>query len=319
MLLDELLQRRLILLTGKGGVGKSVAGAALALLAAERGKRTLLAEVDAPLEATRYLESAPAGGAVSEARPGLFTVNLKPAAVMEEYVRRTVRVERLVRKIVESPVYHRFFSWAPGLRELIVLGKIVVLTEESAGWSRKPCYDLVIADLPATGHGLSMLTVPIRASAAIPFGPIGSQARWILQALRDPARTALLVVAIPEEMAVAEALEFRRSASGELGIEPAALLLNACHERRFSAAEEAEVLRLRSEKATGRLPGGVPLEDALHAAQRHLRRCKLTRFYETRLRRALGAATPLVSLPLLYEDPLGLAALRRLGARLAEA
>jgi anion-transporting ArsA/GET3 family ATPase len=317
MLLDDLLSRRLILLSGKGGVGKSVVGAALALAARDRGRRVLLLDVDAPLPASRYLDALPGGSKEAEALPGLFTANLKPQEVMDEYVRRHVRVELIVRRIVESPVYHRFFAAAPGLKELMILGKIVVLSEERAGWPRRPRYDLVIADLPATGHGLTLLKVPLAASAAIPVGPIGHQARWILKKLRDPEWTALLVVAVPEEMAVVEAMELRQAASADVGVIPQGVVLNACHERLFSRLEEASVLRLSRQGAAGRLRGGVPLSSALLAARRQLRRARLTRFYERRLRSALTA--PIVRLPFLYEERLGLEAVRRLAARLAEA
>src|SRR4029079_13466657 len=126
MLLDDLLARRPVILSGKGGLGKSVLGAALALAARERGRRVLLLEVDAPLSAARYLGGDPAeqGDREIEVQPGLFTLNLRPAAVMDEYVRRTVRLQMLARRILESPVYHRFFAAAPGLPELVTLGKV---------------------------------------------------------------------------------------------------------------------------------------------------------------------------------------------------
>jgi len=317
MLLDELLRRRLILLSGKGGVGKSVVGAALALAARERGRRVLLVEVETPLPARHYLEAGAAGAPETEAVSGVFTLNLQAREVMDEYLRRHVRVEAIVRRIIASPIYHRFFTAAPGLKELMLLGRIMVASEERVGIRRRHRYDLVIADLPATGHGLSLLKVPLAASAAIPVGPVGHQARWILKLLRDPDWTALVIVAIPEEMAVAEALELRRAAAAEVGVEAQALVLNACHERRFSAADQAAILKLGSEGASGRLRGGAPLADALLAARRQLRRARLTRFYEGQLRRA--AAAPLVTLPFLYEERLGLAALRRLAARLLEA
>lgn len=317
MLLDDLLGRRLILLSGKGGVGKSVVGAALALAARERGRRVLLLEVDAPLPASRYLDAPPAGSKEAEARPGVFTVNLKPQEVMDEYVRRNVRVELVVRRIVESPIYRRFFAAAPGLKELMVLGKILVLSEQRGGFTRQPRYDLVIADLPATGHGLALLKVPAAASAAIPVGPVGHQARWILKRLRDPAWTALLVVAIPEEMAVVEALELEHTAASDVGVRPTAFVLNACHERRFSTGEEASVLELTKRRAAGSLRGGVRLEDALQAARRQLRRARLTRFHERRLRR--GSGLPVVRLPFLYRERLGLDAVRALASHLAEA
>ena len=314
MVLDELLSKRLVILSGKGGVGKSVVGAALALAGVRRGKRVLLVEIDAPVEAARLLGKAPAGRRETELLPGLFSVNLDPGMVMDEYVRHVVKVERLAHRILESPVYRRFFSAAPGLRELMVLGKIMVLEEARDRWSRRPRYDLVVLDAPATGHGLSFLKVPVAASEAIPVGPVGRNARRILALLRDAARTTLVIVAVPEEMAIVEAQWFHRLAVDEIGLSPAAVILNAAHERRFSQAEEARILRLAASRADGRLARDVGLADALDAARRHIRRRKLTGFYERRLRRLVPL--PLLSLPHLPDEPLGLASLETLADRL---
>ena len=217
MLLDSLLSRRLVVLTGKGGVGKSVVGAALALAARGRGKRVLLVEVAAPLEASRRLGGPASRGRETEALPGLFTLNLDPQAVMDEYVRHMVKLDLVARRVLASPIYHRFFAAAPGLKELMVLGKIMVLEEARKRLSREPLWDLIVVDAPATGHGLAYLKVPLAASLAVPVGPIGHNARRILTMLRDPERTALVVVAAPEEMAAVEAVELYRAAQGEVG------------------------------------------------------------------------------------------------------
>ena len=185
-----------------------------------------------------------------------------------------------------------------------MLGKVMVLEEARARLSQKPQWDLVVLDAPATGHGLAFLKVPLAASAAVPVGPVGHNARRVLAMLRDPARTALVVVAIPEEMAVVEAVQFHRLAAAEVGMEPAAMVLNGCHERRFTDEDEAEVLRLTAEGADGDIAPDVPLMAALRAARRQIRRRKLTRFYQARLRRSLD--TPLVSLPFLFREALGL-------------
>jgi len=317
MVLDELLSKRLVVLSGKGGVGKSVVGAALALAAHYRGKRVLLVEVDAPLEAARYLGARAVGGRETEVLPGLSTVNLNPTGVMDEYVRRIVPFDLLARRVLENPIYHRFFAAAPGLKDLMVLGKIMVLEEARSGWGRPPLYDLILVDAPATGHGLAFLKVPLAASEAVPVGPVGHNARRILRMLRDPRRTALVVVAIPEEMAVVEAVQFHRMATEEVGIHASALILNACHERRFSEVEEAEILRMAAQAPGGRLAPGVGLAAALVAGRRHIRRRKLTRFYQNRLKRALPL--PLVSLPFLFEEELGLSSIRLLAARLEAA
>jgi anion-transporting ArsA/GET3 family ATPase len=318
-MLDDLLARRLVVLSGKGGVGKSLVGMALAVAAQRRGKRVLLVEVDTPAvaEAARFLGAGPGGGVERELRPGLSTVNLQPGAVMEEYVRRMVPMDFLARKVLDSPVYHRFFAAAPGLRELMVLGKVMVLEEARGGWGRAPRYDLIVLDAPATGHGLAFLKVPLAAVDTVPIGPVASNARRILDLLRDPARTALVVVSLPEEMAVVEAVEFHRMAVEQVGMTARAVVLNACHERRFTKAQETEVLRLTAEEATGTLAGGIDLGAALGAARRLLRRERMTRFYQGRLRRAL--ALPILSLPFLFQEQIGPAQVELLADRIEAA
>jgi anion-transporting ArsA/GET3 family ATPase len=315
MLLDDLLARRLLVLSGKGGVGKSLVGTALAVAAHRRGKRVLLVEVDTPAvaEAGRFLGAGPGGGILRELRPGLSSVNLQPDAVMEEYVRHVVPMDFLARKVLDSPVYHRFFAAAPGLRELMVLGKVMMLEDARSGWGRAPRYDLVVLDSPATGHGLAFLKVPLAAADTVPVGPVGG----ILELLRDPARSALVVVAIPEEMAVVEALEFHQMAVEQVGMTARAVVLNACHERRFTKAQEAEILRLTAEEATGSLPGGAPLPAALAAARRLIRRERMTRFYQGRLRRALPL--PLLMLPFLFQEQIGPAQVEQLADRIEAA
>ena len=318
MVLDELLARRLVVLSGKGGVGKSVVGTALALAAHARGKRVLLVEVEAPREAAQYLGvHTRVGSHVTEVMPGLSVVNLDPDAVMAEYITETVYIEALARRILDSVVYQRFYAAAPGLPELMVLGKIMTLVEAREGRGRRPRYDLVIVDAPATGHGLAFLKVPLKASIAIPVGPVGNNARKILALLRDAKRTALALVAIPEEMAVVEAIEFHEMAKVELEMQPVAMFLNAAHEPRLTPAQESEVMRLAAQGAEGRLAPGVDLKGALPAARRHVRRRKMTAFYRRLLERSLP--TPLVVLPYLFSEELDLAALRVLAARMEAA
>lgn len=313
--LTGLLGKRLVVLSGKGGVGKSVVGLALALAARRRGKRVLLVEVDAPLEASRHLGAGPVGPEEREIQPGLWLVNLDPRHVMDEYVRRKVWVEFITRRILASPVYDRFFTAAPGLAELMVLGKIMDLEGATAG--RRPRFDLILVDAPATGHGLAFLKVPQAASKAIPVGPVGANARRIERLLQDRKRTGLVIVAIPEEMAVVEAVELHETVAREIGMHPELVVLNACYERRFSPEQEAEVQRLGARGAGGRLSRGVPLAGALAAARRYLRREKLSRFYERRLRRALPL--PLVRLPYLFGEELAPDELKTLADRLEAA
>jgi anion-transporting ArsA/GET3 family ATPase len=317
MLLDSLLSRRVLILSGKGGVGKSVVGAALAIAAHERGKRVLFVEVAAPLETARILGGPPSRGHETQVPPGLYAVNLDPREVMDAYVRHVVKLDVLARRILQSPIYRRFLAAAPGLEELMLLGKIMMLEQERARFSQRPAWDLIVVDAPATGHGLAFLKVPLAASSAIPVGPVGANARRVLALIRDPVRTALLVVAVPEEMAVVEALHFQSTARDELSVEPSVFVLNACHERRFSDQEEGAVLRLTASGASGKLASAVSLEAGLAASRRQIRRRKLTSFYQRRLERTLEI--PLVSLPFLFRDELAIDDLRLLADRLEAA
>lgn len=313
----SLLQHRLLFVSGKGGTGKSTVSAALALAAQRRGQRVLLAEVDAPHSVGELLGVPPFGPLEFEALPGLWTVSLQPPQVMDEYVHHVVKLKWLTRRILQSPVYHRFLAAAPGLKELMVLGKLMTLEQARDGWSRRPRYDTIIVDAPATGHGLSFLRVPQAASEAVPVGPVGANARRIVELLHDRDRTALVIVTLPEEMAVVEAEELFELAQDELGLQVASVVLNGCHERVFSAAQEADVLERLADGQDLPLTPRVGLQSALGAARRQLRRHKLTRFYANRLRRKLEA--PLVTLPFLFEPGLDAAGLRRLSERLEAA
>ncbi len=316
VILDDLLAKRLIVLSGKGGVGKSLVAAVLGLTASRRGKRTLLVEVDSPTELARFFDVSPVGHRETQVVNRLFAINLNPARVMDEYVKHVVKLDMLARRILESPIYHRFFAAAPGLEDLMVLGKVMTLEEAHDGFSRRPRYDLVILDAPATGHGFYLLKTPQAALRVAPLGPIGSNARRILKLLRDKRKTAVSLVAIPEEMAAAEASELAKKLEGDLGIVPAVVFLNACHERRFTPDQEKQVLALLGSGANGRLAHDVGLRGVLRAARHHIRRRRLTEFYRRRLGRAVGA--PLLALPFLHDPTIGPASLERLAVRLEE-
>ncbi len=317
-LLDKLLLRRVAFVSGKGGVGKSAVAAALAQAAAERGLRVLLVEIDAPLSAARYLGATRAGGPLEvELAPGLWSLNLEPRAVMDEFVQRTVKFDLIARRIVESPIYARFFAAAPGLKELMTLGMILQLEQQREGRGGPRRWDFIVVDAPATGHGLSFFKVPLAAAAAVPVGPVGHNARRVSELLRDPERSGLVIVTLPEEMAVVEAAQFHRQAVDEVGLDPLAVVLNACHERRLTPAQEADVLRRLADGDDGPLGENAGLHAGLLAARRHIRRRRLTRFYLTKLERSLPL--PVVTLPYLFEETLGPQALRQLGRRLAQA
>src|SRR5215217_4036800 len=120
--LDSLLQRQMLVVTGKGGVGKTAVSATLGRAFAEAGRRVLVVEVDPRENLHQMLGLPPSGGAIVPAGPRLWVQNLKPGQVLDEVVREQVKIEMLVRRVLDSRVYQHLAAGAPGLKELAILG-----------------------------------------------------------------------------------------------------------------------------------------------------------------------------------------------------
>lgn len=234
-----LLDRRLVVVTGKGGVGKSSVSAALGLLAARAGKRVLVCEVNTQERVAPLLGAPPAGTTICEARPGLSTVVVTPAEAMREYGLMVVKFRTIYEAVFENRLVRHFLRVVPSLGELVMLGKILHEARAEAGG--RPRWDLVIVDAPSTGHAVQLLRVPGAMLGTVPPGPLRSDAAWMRDLLVDPARTALAIVTLPEEMPVTEAIELHQQLRGQVGITPAALVVNAMPERRFDPAEAARL------------------------------------------------------------------------------
>ncbi len=201
-----LLDRKLITVIGKGGVGKTTVAAALAVMAARRGLRVLLAAVQAKSRLGDMLGSGPIGPHIREVWPGVEAVDMVPEVNLEEYALMTLKLRSLYRLVIGNSVVQSLLAGVPGLYQWSLLGKVTfhALEQKEDG---TPRYDLVILDAPATGHGLDLLRVPLTITEAIPSGPLREEAleRWEL--LTDPDRHEVLPVTLAEEMAVAETFE----------------------------------------------------------------------------------------------------------------
>jgi anion-transporting ArsA/GET3 family ATPase len=282
------LDRRLVVVTGKGGTGKSTVAAALALLAARAGKRVLVAEVNASERVAPLLGAPPAGPTIHEARPGIFTVNVTPLASLREYGLKVVKFQAIYDAVFENRLVRHFLRVVPGLGELVMLGKI--LHEARAEERGRPRWDQVIVDAPATGHAVQLLRVPGAMLGMVPPGPLRTDAQWMQAWLVDPARTTAVLVTLPEEMPVTEAIELDAQLRERVGLKPAAVLMNAMPEPRFTAEQAARLGRLASAPA--------PVGPAASAAQLHAVRAGLARHELKRLRAALpipAALLPLVA------------------------
>lgn len=209
-MLQHLLSRRLVMFTGKGGVGKSSCALAFAAGAARLGNRVLLAELTARSASSAILEAPPATHEPQRPRPQMYptlwTARLDPVASLQEYLKDQLRSERLVRLATETKALARLWDAAPSVTEFSWLNTLYhhEKAEREAGGK---VWDLVVVDLPATGHAVTLLGVPHGTLGMITVGSLASRARQIETLLQDGMRTALCVVTLPEELGINETKE----------------------------------------------------------------------------------------------------------------
>ncbi len=282
-----LLDHRLVIVTGKGGVGKSTVSAALALIAARAGKRVLVCEVNAQERVAPLLGAPLAGGKVREAAPGVFTVNVTPHDAMREYGLMVLKFKTIYDAVFENRLVRYFVRVVPSLAELVMLGKI--LHETKAQERGRPRWDLVIVDAPATGHAVQLLRVPSALVDTVPGGPLLHDAEWMEAMLVDPAHTSLAIVTLPEEMPVNEAIELDAQVRSVLGIHRGALFVNAMPATLFAPDEAARLEPLAH--------APPPLGPAARAARLHAIRAEQAARYLARARAALDL--PATVIPLL--------------------
>lgn len=226
-LLTPLESRELIVVTGKGGVGKSAVAAALGKRLAAAGRRTLVLEIDPRENVHQMLGVAPSGGEIIAAAPRLYLQHLQPRRVLDEVVRERVRIELLVRRVLDSPVYHHFTEGAPGLKEMAVLGHSLILVEGRV--PSAPEIDVVVLDAPATGHGIALLAAPLLVSEVIRHGPIATMTSDVARLVASTERCGVVVVTLAEEMPVTEALELVELLRSRLERRPEMILVNGLY------------------------------------------------------------------------------------------
>ena len=198
--LSDLLGKRLILVTGKGGTGKTTFASALALLGAARGLDTLLCEVDNQRPALTSIFGLEPTWEPCEVADGLHVCNLTWDDALVAFLRRTVPAPRVLGLILQNQAVQRFLDFTPGSQEMVVLSAIADRTDD---------YDLVVVDLPASGHARALLDIPRSALGLFRTGPVRKRASE-LEALVRSGRSQLVLVALPEEMVVNETLETRQ-------------------------------------------------------------------------------------------------------------
>jgi anion-transporting ArsA/GET3 family ATPase len=295
-----LLDKQLVFVTGKGGVGKTTVAGALGMAAARRGRHTIVCEVAQQHRLADTFGVAAAAGQEAQLDDDLFSLSVDQDAAMREYLEDQVG-SRLYRLMFESRIFQYLAAATPGLRELLTIGKAWDLAQPDPRTHHK-AYDLVIVDAPATGHGISMLRTPRTFRDVARVGPISRHAARIDEFLTDPEITGVVAVATPEEMPVNETIEFVTRLDEEMQIAPDVVVVNGLYPHRFTADEVKKI-----EAADGEHP-------ALRAALSEHRRVRSQRAQLRRLR----AHAPCVTLPFLFQSDLDRGALEFLAEELEE-
>jgi anion-transporting ArsA/GET3 family ATPase len=303
----DLLDKRLLFVAGKGGVGRTTVAASLGLLAARRGKRTIVVEVAKQERVSKSFRHAGAGYHETELAPNLYGISIDPDKSLEEYLVDQVGSRRLAGLLFHNRIFEYFAAATPGMRELVTIGKVWELALLERRRRGDSPYDLVILDGPPTGQGLGMLNTPRTFADVARVGPIRRKALMIDSFLRDPAQTGVVAVAMPEEMPVNETTEFAARLRDQMGYAPGLVVMNALLPERFSG-QEAE----RIEGVDG-AAGDPTVAAALRAALSEHRRCRAQR---SQLRRLRKEAEPVVTLPFLFDTDLGLEEWERLSTEL---
>jgi anion-transporting ArsA/GET3 family ATPase len=285
---------------------------ALGLAAARSGRRAIVAEVARREDVPRAL-GAGAGPEFSETEiaPGLFAISIDPQAALEEYLLDQLPVQTVARRLSGSRIFTYLAAATPGMRELLSIGKAWELAQPQRRTPGASPYDLVVVDAPATGHGLAVLGAPETFARVARVGPISRQGQKIHATLADPATTAIVAVATPDEMAVGETLELAAALSERLGMSLAAVLVNGVLPHRVG---RDDVARLRAAGGAGVGPLERAAIDA--ALDEHARAGAQARQLG-RLRRGVGA--PVCELPRLFSRALGLPEVETLATALEAA
>ncbi len=291
-----LLDKRLIIVTGKGGVGKTTIATSIALASARAGQRTLVCEVNARERISGLLGRPETGAEITSLEENLWAVDVKPHEAMREYALMILKFESIYNAVFENRLVRYFLRFVPSLQEVVILGKILFHLKEKrpdGSWR----FDRIVIDAPSTGHAITFFSVPKVILDTVPPGALANDAKWMRELLIDPAMTAAVLVSLPEDMPINETIELAAALKDRVKILPQVVVLNGFIPSRFTDADLAQ------------LPPGE-LHDLAAA---HQARAKLSVSAAERLK-ALGY--PLFIVPRLFTPTFGRAAIEDVAGRL---
>lgn len=255
----DLLDLQFLFVAGKGGVGRTTTSAALALAAARRGKRVLVAMCNCKERLSDLLGVDRIGHDVVTIAERIDAVNMTPEKAISEYGLMVLKVKAVYKAVFENRLVRAFLRGTPGLDAWSMLGKAYHHATAETDGRRQ--YDLVIVDGPATGHALDMLRVPKVIVDIAPPGLLRREAEKAWSLFRDRERSGIVLVTLPEEMPVNETIELE-AALTDLELPIARLVVNSVLPELFAAPERPAFRSL-----PGTLPEGSILADLADAGR----------------------------------------------------
>ena len=319
--MTDLLARQLLVVTGKGGVGKTTVAAGLALLATRHGRRTLVCEVDAKGSLAGAFDSGPLAFAPRTVAPDLWAMTMNTEDSLREYLALQLRVPLLARIGPLARTFDFVAAAAPGVREILTVGKLCYEVRERH-------YDLVVVDATASGHVVAQLSAAKTIEHLVHVGMVRDQTRWMRDILEDANRTGVVIVTTGEEMPVVETIELADRLPTETGCHLAAVVANRVLPEPLARPDEAvfaKLTQVRSRKALAAAnadraggtvgPGVGAVLDATALAATLRRR---QAHHLDVLQAALGGRAPLLFLPERFDRVAGLAATQRVADALGE-
>jgi anion-transporting ArsA/GET3 family ATPase len=304
----SLFDKRLLVVGGKGGVGRTTVAASLAAAAARRGKRVLVCQTKSKERLSHLFGVPSVGPELVRVRERLWAVNMTPLVALREYGTMVLRSEFIAKQVLENKVSRAFLHAVPGIDDYSMLGKVWYHTTETDEGGRAK-WDLVILDGPATGHLITMLLIPQAILDAVPEGPLTRPAAATMSLLRDPLRTAMVLVTLAEDLPSNEAIELAARAKNRVQIPLGPLVVNQLYPPRFVTGPSARAIQALPENVHDEAM--QPMVDRARTAQR--RRALNDRYLE---RLARDLPQPQIQLPYLFQEDFGPSAIEELSKRI---
>jgi anion-transporting ArsA/GET3 family ATPase len=308
-----MIDRKLHFVIGKGGVGKTTVAAALARMLARRGRRTLAVEMEIGGRLPTVLGHDGPATTPTPVASNLTVLSIDGRAALEEYLGMVIPVRRLLSTVFTSRIYQYFVAAAPGLKELMTVGKIWF--EATREEQERPVWDAIVVDAPATGHSLQYLRMPQAASETFGAGIVQREAGRVTALLRDARRTAIHLVTLAEDMPVSETLETHAQLTGDLRMPLGRIVVNRVHQRPFESVVVG-TLRTAAETAGGR--DGDLLAAVADRAELEAGWTAINAEHVARLEEEIGGDL-LVTVPFLFAEEFGTIQLDDVARRLEDA